>query len=66
MTQEAKEIIDILDKYLKDNPSIRLGQALFNLDINQFANKEKPHKEFNHLRDIYNDSDKEILNRIKL
>lgn len=60
MNKTQKEILDIISKYTNENPSQRLGQIIFNLDINQF-DKNKNHI----LRDIYNDSDEEILKRLK-
>ena len=61
----AKIILSILEQYLVENPCIRFSQALFNLRINQFANSENPEKENLNLRDIYNDTNDEILKRIK-
>ena len=43
------------------NPNQRFGQILFNLAINQFKNSCNNENE---LRDIYNDSDEQILERI--
>ena len=65
MKKEHQEIIDILSKYLEKSPDIRFGQALFNLNINQFADELNPdNKEFL-LRDIHNDSDAKILKRLR-
>ncbi len=63
MTKEQEQIIKSLSEYLDKYPEIRFGQALFNLNINEF---EKPNKFFgeNKLRDIYNDSDLKILSRM--
>ena len=64
MTEEKKQILEFIRIYLEANPSIRFGQALFNLKINEFNVDEiVPGEEFI-LRDIYNDSDEKILNRI--
>ena len=60
MNKTQKEILDIISKYATENPSQRFGQIIFNLDINQFDKN----KEFI-IRDIHNDSDEEILKRIK-
>lgn len=58
---ESIQILQILSDYLNENPSIRFGQALFNLGINEFdSSKNTPT-----LRDIYNDTDKRILDRVK-
>lgn len=61
MKQEHKIILTIIEQYLKDNPSIRFGQALFNLNINQFKMADTNQL----IRDIYNDTDDQILKRIK-
>ena len=65
MKAEHKAILNILEKYLKEHPEIRFGQALFNLNINEFADKDNPSNKNHLLRDIYNDLDENILNRIK-
>lgn len=57
-------ILIMLENYLKKNPDIRFGQALFNLNITEFANKEDPQKENHLLRDIYYDEDDRILTRM--
>ncbi|GAC1661332.1 MAG: hypothetical protein NVS9B7_29300 [Flavisolibacter sp.] len=59
------EIIKLLSEYLEQNPTIRFGQALTNLGINEFYDKAIPDYYDYSLRDIYNDSDERILNRIK-
>ncbi len=59
MTNLQKEIINIISDYASKNPNQRFGQLLFNLDINNFKNDK------NEITDIYNDSDEEILNRMK-
>lgn len=61
----SKKILKILTKYLENNPTIRFGQALTNLNINEFADKKNPHHKNYLLRDIYNDSDEDILARIE-
>ncbi len=58
-SDESLEILQKLTQYLEDHPGIRFGQALFNLDINEF-NKDGSLI----YRDIYNDSDAEILKRV--
>jgi len=65
MNENAKEIIQLITGYLEANPGIRFGQALFNLNINEFEDQQDPSRKGFLLRDIYNDSDKRILNRIK-
>jgi len=55
-----KETFNIITKYATENPNQRLGQIIFNLDINQFNISNDAI-----IRDIYIDSDEEILKRIK-
>ena len=62
MNKEHKEIINLISEYLSNNHSIRFGQALFNLDVNQFQNGMNPDKG---MRDIHGDKDDEIIKRIK-
>ncbi|MGX9985909.1 hypothetical protein [Soonwooa purpurea] len=62
MKQQHVEIIELISEFLKKYPNQRFGQALFNLAVNEFKNDAE--NEFQ-LRDIYNDSDDEILMRIK-
>ena len=57
-----KQILDLIKRYSENNSNQRFGQILFNLAINQFDNSCN---EENKLRDIYNDSDEEILERVK-
>lgn len=59
MTDEHKQILERLKVYLDQHPDQRFGQAIFNLGINEFKQNQE-----HQLRDIYNDSDAEILNRI--
>lgn len=61
---EHQKIINTITKYLEDYPEIRFGQALFNLNINEFANKDNPERENHRLRDIHSDSDKKIIERL--
>lgn len=62
MKKEHKIILDLIKAFLEENPNQRFGQALFNLSINQF--KEVPDLNQSTLRDIYNDKDEEIIERI--
>lgn len=64
MTKEAEEILHNLEKYLHKNPEMRFGQALFNLNINQFADEKIPESKNFLLRDIYNDEDEKVLRRM--
>lgn len=63
MTKEAKEILKLIEGYLVKNPSCRFTQALFNLEINEFADKNYDRKNCL-LRDIFSDTDERVLNRI--
>ena len=56
-----KQILDLIKAYSEKNPNQRFGQILFNLAIYQFKNSCNNENE---LRDIYNDSDEQILERI--
>ena len=65
-------IVKILSDYLDENPEIRFGQALFNLNINAFIDLNVPPGNAigrsalaSELRDPYNDSDIIILERIQ-
>lgn len=58
MTPEAKEILLLIEKELIQNEGARFTQVLYNLCINQ------PEKIF-YFRDNYNDSDFEVLLKIK-
>ena len=65
---EHKEILDLIENYLlnDDGHHLRFSQALFNLDINQFPiDKNGQVLLSSSLRDIYNDSDELIIDRIK-
>lgn len=65
MDSNKYTLLNILTQYVIDNPQVRFGQALFNLGINEFANKTNPAEGDYKLRDIYNDTDEKILERIK-
>ena len=56
------EIMELLSKYLEENPSIRFAQALFNLGIIEFEDPINPAKKGFLMSDIHNDSDEDILN----
>jgi hypothetical protein len=60
----ADNILFLLKQYLKDNPQIRFGQALVNLNINQFTTPLHPQNSNYLLRDTYHDTDEQILKRI--
>ncbi len=59
MNEAKQEILNIITNYCKENPNQRFGQILFNLNINEFK------KDSEEIRDIHNDSDKKILERIQ-
>ncbi len=65
MNETKREILNVIEKYLEENDCIRFSQALFNLGINEFASPDKPELNGHLLRDIYNDSDKRVLERMK-
>jgi hypothetical protein len=68
MKDTHSKIIQILSEFLEKNPDQRFGQALFNLNINQFKYDISaiinPSEISYQMRDIYNDSDKCIANRV--
>jgi len=65
ITEEATKIIATIAHYLHNNKNIQFGQALTNLGINEFVDKNFSENANYNLRDIYNDSDTEILKRMK-
>lgn len=62
MKKLNKKIIELISDYIEQYPEQRFGQILFNLDINQFVNSKEYEPK---IRDIYYDSNKEILDRIE-
>ena len=65
MKREHQTLITTLIQYLEQYPEIRFGQALYNLGINEFADKKYPASKKFLLRDIYNDTDEQILSRLE-
>ena len=65
MKKEHQEIINLISNYLEEHPSQRFGQAIFNLRINEFVNRDAPEKENYSMRDIHGDTDSDIITRIK-
>ena len=59
MNEAKQEILNIIANYCNENPNQRFGQILFNLNINEFK------KDSEEIRDIHNDSDKKILERVQ-
>jgi hypothetical protein len=66
MKDNIKMILTMIEQYLVKNPSIRFTQALFNLGITEFADKKNPEAKGFLLRDIYNDTDDEVLKRLSV
>ena len=64
MKEDNKLIMLLLQHYLDANPTVRFGQALHNLNINEFANTQNPALMNHYLRDIHEDSDSKILKRM--
>ena len=65
MNDTSKEILKLIEDYLEKNPSQRFGQALYNLGVNEDDGKWEPGVKAPGLRDIYNDSDKVVLERVR-
>ena len=65
MKKEHREIINLISHYLEQYPDQRFGQAIFNLGINEFTNKNQPEKDDYKIRDIHSDQDITIIERIK-
>ncbi|WP_299884341.1 hypothetical protein [uncultured Lacinutrix sp.] len=63
--KEHQEILDLISDYLANHYDQRFGQALFNLGVNEFVNRLQPEKENYKIRDIHNDQDNVIIERIK-
>lgn len=63
-TLNHKRILDGISDYLDEHPELRFTQALYNLGINEFKNKDNPEVDNFCFRDNYNDSDKSILAKI--
>lgn len=59
MKNDIKEILKMIDKFSSKFPEQRFGQILFNLNINEFKTNKME------LRDIYEDSNEKILERIE-
>lgn len=58
---KVEELVELIKEYSSKNPEQRFTQILFNLNINQF--KEKDFTEG--YRDNYNDLDQNILERVQ-
>lgn len=65
MKDTHKEIIKLISDYLEEHPEIRFTQALYNLRINGFFSVDNPEETNFLFRDNYNDSDEDVLKKIK-
>jgi len=65
MKKQHKKFLKKLKKAFKKGEDLRIGQVLFNMNVNQFADEINPDAKNHLLRDIYNDTDDKILKRIK-
>lgn len=65
MKKEHQQIIKLISNHLEKYPDQRFGQAIFSLNINQFKSNDNPRTQEYHLRDIHNDSDIAIIERIE-
>lgn len=63
--QKKFQIIRKLEMYLRNHPEIRFGQALVNLNILEYKGKGSKNGQIYEIRDLYYDTDTQILNRIK-
>jgi hypothetical protein len=66
MKQEHKAILSVLEQYLEKHPEQRFTQALFNLNISQFADEKNPESKGYLFRNNYNDYDETVCDRIKI
>ncbi len=64
MTEHHRTIMQLLENYLDMHPDLRFGQALFNLGINQIDVHCVDAPGYMFMRDIYEDSDEIILDRM--
>jgi len=64
MKKEHAIILDLIRQYLEDKPTLRFGQALFNMGI---LDQEKKLDEsgIHRPRDIHADQDQQIISRIR-
>lgn len=65
MKKEHQIILDLITSYLEQKPDQRFGQALFNLNINEFQKTTDPRNQNYIIRDIHGDNDFDIIERIK-
>ncbi len=65
MTEKHRIILKAIEEALNRDPELRFGQALFNLGINEFVNRDNPSKTDYRMRDIHGDKDSDIIARIR-
>lgn len=65
MTEKHRIILKAIEEALNRDPELRFGQALFNLGINEFVNRENPSEADYRMRDIHGDKDSDIIARIR-
>ena len=58
---KVEELVELIKEYSSKNPEQRFTQILFNLNINQFAEKDFTIG----FRDNYNDLDQNVLERVQ-
>jgi hypothetical protein len=66
MNDSNKKILSLIEDYLIENEDCRFTQALFNLGIIGFADRENPEAKSHLLRDPYSDTNESVLGRIIL
>lgn len=57
---KVEELVELIKEYSAKNPEQRFTQILFNLNINQFAEKDFTEG----FRDNYNNLDQNVLERV--
>jgi len=65
MNDVQKEINEIINKIWIKHPYLRYGQLLSGLKILEFVNTKNPELANHNLKDIFYNSDEDILKRIK-
>jgi hypothetical protein len=65
LKKEHSTIIELIKSYLEKHPDQRFGQVLFNLGINEFKESPDPRNLKFSIRDIHNDKDSDIIERIE-
>lgn len=58
---KVEELVELIKEYSTKNPEQRFTQILFNLNINQFTEKDFTEG----FRDNYNDLDQNVLERVE-